>query len=332
MDIETCIQAANSFGHELMLSFQETHRIKGCFMKRGSPPSSASERVPKLLSGDKLPFEAECKPERVCFCSNPDYTSHARNIQIIENRYYATEWSLNLDGKEFLLQSDVLRYRFAQVVKDYWNQEIQCDFDVESANLGIYSLELVEAESTYKLIGGCRGTEIICSRVLDANTSKRNGRSCALFNNMTIFDFFKDNIYPTPTFKYRANADLVTNIDGFSELQYNVSFHQNESNGLSRIDTIKIEPEKVDIMSSNPPFTDTQFLKTIFEYYFDETLEATCFHSDINCNRDKGTILSLWFGEKFLLLLSLPILFMTNLNIRFYSKQRSPRKANIRNL
>ena len=96
---------------------------------------------------------------------------------------YLVEWSLNLGGKEFLLQSPFLKAGLEQSIKDYINLDIQCSDDADiasSTSVSFYSVEINDVETSDDIgksglrriegNGKCKGDPGRCSRTVSDST------------------------------------------------------------------------------------------------------------------------------------------------------------------
>ena len=134
--------------------------------------------IASTLGSDYLNTSTKCTPQTPCFCTSSYYIqhnhtqSHRRLSQ--DSGQFSVTWSLDLGGKEFLLESSFLKAAFEQSVKDYINNDILCSDDLSKKGVEFFGVEIVyetnKQTKKWKAVSGngkCRGKPNKCKKPLE---------------------------------------------------------------------------------------------------------------------------------------------------------------------
>ena len=299
---DVCIYAATSHGYDFQ-TFQENsfiespNKLEGCYLHPSNGYSfifldffkPATNQLASYIeyNGQCNPLntECQCSPYTPCFCFTHNYvernkenTIHQRNAKV-DGQFLVT-WSLNLGGKESLLDSPFLRAAFSQSVKDYINKDIHCSDDLSVKGAEFFGVEIVgENDGSGRKLKGvsgngkCKGDILKCDKpikvkkkqdtdddfrrlimVIDedigdeaagsgSGTVERflnHEESCDVFLEKTIFDAFEDKILTAAAFNYDVDVNILKNLEGSLSLEYDVKFEPSESDGLDQIDNVNM--------------------------------------------------------------------------------------------
>ena len=275
-----------------------------------------------------------CTPQTPCFCTSSHYiqrnhtvSSHRKLSQ--QNGQFSVTWNLDLSGKDDLLENAFLRAAFEQSVKDYINNDILCSNDLTKKGAEFFGVEIAGfskrsgQSKKLKAVSGngkCKGAITKCKVPLKskkkkgddddvfrkiATTATHAARNdfCDIFLQSTIFDAFRERLLMAASFNYNVDVDVINDLDGNLNLQYDVSFEPASSGGLDQVDEVDLVPDEP--APINPVCQDkTQclsqrgILKRIFEYYevpFDDS-KHECLHQGINCN-EVDLVTHIWMGK-----------------------------------
>ena len=229
---------------------------------------------------------------------------------------YKIEWDIDLGGKESLLDSPSLEAGFEQIIKDYMNDDVQCNNELSLGNASFFSFNLVH-KGDGKISGSaiCEGHSERCKwetnqTISDANTgnmttnSNESDEFCETFRNSTIFDYFKKTIATGASFNYDADVNVNDiNLEGTLDLSYNVTFKPAEANGLDMIEIILFNPKEA-VEISPTDCTEAQCImqrSTMLHIFREVGLSVyqdkpVCLYHGINCNED-GLVTQVWLGR-----------------------------------
>ena len=257
-----------------------------------------------------LPFS---KGERIYVTGNKDN----RKLQNPASfGYHEVEWNIDLGGKESLLESPSLEAGFEQMIKDYMNDDVQCNNETNLGNASFFGFSL-GLEDDGKVTGRamCQGHSERCKWKMNQNKSDANRGNmttknnesdefCETFRNSTIFDYFKKTIATRASFNYDADVNVnSSNLEGALDLSYNVTFKPAKENGLDMIETISFHPTEI-VESSFDKCTDPQCTsqRSILFHIFRQfglrvdREKHTCLYRGINCN-EEGLVTQIWLGK-----------------------------------
>jgi len=140
--------------------------------------------------------------------------------------------------------------------------------------------------------------------------------SCEIFLEKSIFDAFKDKLLAAAAFNYDVDVDVLEDLEGSLNLDYDVSFEPSDSDGLDQVEEVDMnatEPVPIaPVCSSSQCNTQKETLENIFRHFglpYNETIHE-CMYAGINCN-DEDIITHIWLGksdEKDFFLLNSPVI------------------------
>ena len=242
---------------------------------------------------------------KAAFVDKKEIPHENRSLQETDVRgNYSIHWDIDLDGKEFILEFPYLRAGLMRAVKDYINDDLKCHTESNLSKASFYSVEIIkDDEGRVSGSGVCRGSRERCKwGVSETKSSARKDTSvvssnandavCAKYQNSTIFDYFKATFMTGIFFTYDANVNVISDLHGSLDLNYNVTFNPAQGNGLDQITSIELsaqEPVEID-----PICTTTQCIlqrATMFHIYrhfgIPVDLEKhECLYHGVNCNLD----------------------------------------------
>ena len=301
----------------------------------------SNNRIRKQLRlCDSKSVDCQCTPTTPCFCQSKYFvedhdTALHRKIKKDSGEYMVT-WSLSLAGKDFLLESKFLKAGFEQSVKDYINNDIFCSSNLEVKGAEFIGVEIVmRADNRRKMRavsgnGKCRGDIKKCKVPLKAkreqvadddlfdDDSTRRYRAadaskvvkathaknefCEIFLQSTIFDAFKERLITASFFNYNVNVDVINDLEGNLDLNYDVTFVPSNGNGLDQMDDVSLdaeEPTEIRTVCIDSQCTSQKsVMRDIFKYFdipFDDK-KHECLYQGINCNVD-NMVTHIWMGE-----------------------------------
>lgn len=258
---------------------------------------------------------------------NPQTSTSNKNYELDTSRKnkevdgeYIVTWDINLGGKDFLIESPFLKAGLEQSIKDYINNQIQCESDFDLETVSFYSVEILDdpddkTKNTRGKSGSgkCKGNRTRCKRkvkesISDAgknaslvNVGIHKNTFCGQLRSRTIFDLFSDVLVTASYFNYNVDVDITNNI-GNLELHYNVTFVQARGDGLDQIQDIDLDAddpkEYVTNCTESQCITQNSIMKNIFNHFgipFDQS-KHECLHSGVNCNKD-DVVTFIWMGE-----------------------------------
>ena len=247
------------------------------------------------------------------------YHSYRRNQEI--NDEYEVTWDINLGGKEFLLESPFLKAGLEQSIKEFINNQVQCETDFDPNAVSFYSVEIFDNQDTgtknKKGISGsgkCKGNRTRCKRkvkqsisdagknatnLVNVSTSKRG--FCGEFSNKTIFDSFRQILITASHFNYAVDVD-VTNKLGDLKLNYNVTFVEARGDGLDQIEDVDLkvdEPiEYIANCTESQCLTQNLVMRNIYNHFgiaYDIS-KHECLYPGVNCDKD-NLVTYIWMGK-----------------------------------
>lgn len=205
------------------------------------------------------------------------YEVNLRSLQTdTESDQFIVEWEIDLGDKDDLIQSSLyLKAGLEQAIKDYINNDIECDPDIDASDTAFHSVALTDVDPSTgrKLLritgsGKCNGNKEKCrykmKKVIpdadeifiiggdddknddeDGDEEDKKSRFlqrpvddefCQELRTKKIFGFFQD-VFVTGLF-FSYNADVTTaekELEQQIDLEYNVTFQPGDSGGLNEI-------------------------------------------------------------------------------------------------
>lgn len=260
----------------------------------------------------------------------PDMTNNLRtstrqlqNDDVIGE--YVIEWNLHLGGKDFLLESPFLTAGLKQSIKDYINNNLQCDDEMDNHDVSFHSVELLHDSNAKNQIrmgrsgsGKCKGSREKCKRGLKETISDAGKNSslikrtfstkndfCETIHHSTIFDSFQKFLVTASHFNYDVDVDVINDLKGSLSLKYDVTFKPAKGNGLDQIQEIDLDVTAVrdTVTVCNTPQCNSQrsTMIEIFNHFglpFDHNRHE-CSHEGINCDQS-DLVTYIWIGKKYL--------------------------------
>jgi len=258
-----------------------------------------------------------------------DLERHLQNTN--SSGEFIVEWDIDLGGKDFLLESDFLKAGLERSVKEFINNDIMCNEDLmdeleDSEGTSFFSVEINNDNGSNKLkrisgTGRCKGNRTRCKKkvkksISDAGKANHTWNTtsltqiskkldvCERFFGTSIFDLFRETLVTASFFNYNVDVELINDLSGSLDLQYNVEFTEASGNGLNEIQDIDFdagEPiEKEATTCNSQCLNQRKTMNDIFMYYdipFEEGMHE-CLHKDINCNED-DLVTQVWLGKFF---------------------------------
>ena len=255
--------------------------------------------------------ELLCTAQTPCFCSSKYYVDHnpaqpqKRNTKV--NGQFLVTWSLDLAGKEHLLESDFLRAGFEQSVKDYINNDILCSDDLSIKGAEFYGVEIESSIGQNKWKnravsgnGKCKGDIKKCKVPIKAKAKPKSdddlfndddddvGGSkhksskvakatyrdedfCDVFLSSTIFDAFEERLLTASFFNYDVDVSVINDLKGSLKLDYDVTFQPSKTDGLNQIEDVTLDAqEPVQINSTcaeSQCLSQRDVMRKIFVYF-----------------------------------------------------------------
>jgi len=241
---------------------------------------------------------------------------------------YNVEWTINLGGKDSLLESEYLKAGLERSIKEFINNDIRCsdelnnEFENSAAFFGIEILIDDSDANKLKRISGngkCRGNRTRCKKrikrsISDAGKNDKNSSYivekddfCTAFQGTTIFDIFNRTLALAASFHYNVDLELINDLSGSLDLNYIVTFEE-EFDGLNEIEDFDIEPDDpiavTTICEENQCDNQASIIHEIFTYFnipFNKD-EDVCLHESINCNFEDNLVSHIWIGKNFVCL------------------------------
>lgn len=253
----------------------------------------------------------KCTSQTPCFCSSkyyvPQYQGQAHRRDTKVNGQFLVTWSLDLAGKEHLLESDFLRAGFEQSVKDYINNDILCSDDLSIKGAEFYGVEIESSIGQNKWKnravsgnGKCKGDIKKCKVPIKAKnkhvsdddifddddddvggskhkSSKvlrgtyRDEDFCDVFLSSTIFDAFEERLLTASFFNYDVDVSVINDLKGSLKLDYDVTFQSSKTDGLNQIEDVTLDAqEPVQINSTcaeSQCLSQRDVMRKIFVYF-----------------------------------------------------------------
>ena len=291
--------------------------------------SAISQDVPYHINIGQA--KLSCTAQTPCFCSSKYYVehnqaqSHRRNTKL--NGQFLVTWSLDLAGKEDLLESDFLRAGFEQSVKDYINNDILCSDDLSIKGAEFFGVEIEESVGRQKEKnmavsgnGKCKGDVSKCKVPIKAKKNKvdndddvfraskvvkamhRDEEFCDVFLRSTIFDAFEERLLTASFSNYNVDVNVINDLKGGLNLNYDVTFQPSKTDGLNQLEDVALDAK--DPIEINPTCIESQcmtqrdVMREIFVYFdipFDES-KHECLYQGINCNSN-DMVTHIWMGK-----------------------------------
>ena len=321
-----CILAAKSKGYDFnrktINNNAKQDSLEGCTMQ--TELGREDLIFNKYSECDPLTMDCECSLKRPCFCSSKFYMDHTQAITNRRNLQaggqFRVTWSLNLGGREELLEIDFLKAAFEQSVKDYINNDIVCSDnpDVKGAEFFGVNIDVPEGENKLMAVSGngkCKGDLSKCAKPVKKTKGKRDFAPvdpakiarltdndedfCEKFLQSSIFDAFKERLLTASSFNYNVDVGVINDLEGNLDLKYDVSFDPAPSDGLDQVDNLDMdasEPVVIDTGCRDAQCTvQRDVIRSVFQHFglsFDED-KHECLHQGINCNEDE-LVTHLW--------------------------------------
>ena len=126
---------------------------------------------------------------------------------------------------------------------------------------------------------------------------------CDIFLSSTIFDAFRERLLMAAHFNYDVDVNVINDLEGNLNLQYDVTFQPASSDGLDQIEEVALDAEEpvatnVSCADATQCSTQRSMMKRIFEYYdiaWDES-KHECLYEGINCN-ESDMVTHIWMGK-----------------------------------
>ena len=261
------------------------------------------------------------------------YYINERRLQSTNNLGdFIVTWSIDLGGKDSILDSDFLKAGLERSVKEFINLDIMCNNDLRDdfgdlEGTTFYSVEINIENDPNKLRrisgnGKCRGNRTRCKRgvkksVSDAGKELHNRNfsrftnlmpikfdACEKFIGTNIFELFNATLIDAVTFKYNVDLELVDKLSSTLELDYKVTFVEGSGVGLNQIQEIDfVAQEPVEIITLCPEGqckTQRETVRGIFSHFGIETIfdddKHECELHLINCNKE-DLVTHIWLGK-----------------------------------
>jgi len=230
---------------------------------------------------------------------------------------YSVTWSIDLGGKDFLLESDFLKAGLEYSAKAVINRELACEEEFDDEALGrtsFFKVRIIDDDSVSnkaKRISGsgkCRGNATRCKKKIKKSVSdagkydmrKKIGGAC----ETSIFELFKNTLITASHFNYNVTLDLINDFSGNLGLDLNVNFQESIGDGLNQIDSVVFEaedPVEISIDCDERCLIQREEQRPIMiEIYssfgipFDDNLHE-CLFDGVNCN-DEDLVTHIWLG------------------------------------
>ena len=276
----------------------------------------ATTLVPDDLKGESMVPNFEGKKNRILQSNET-------------NGEYLITWTINLEGKNSLLDSPYLKAAFEQLIKDFINKDIKCEGELDDSSTSFYNVEIIDrslsrsetSRNRMKISGSgkCKGKRKRCKRTIketisDAgrrlnfdvpkNTKPRNN-VCETFRQTTLFDSFKNIANAASFFNYNVDVGVIEDVLGNLELDYNVEFLSSVGDSLDEIKEVSFDADN-EIKEVNTTCVEPEcsLQKSVMEKilkHFDIDLienQHECVYDGVNCDQnDKVTYI--WMGKCF---------------------------------
>ena len=236
-----------------------------------------------------------------------------RNLQRtnVTTEAYQITWDIKLSGKESLLQSSFLKGGLERSIKKYLNDEALCDNFGSLTNASYYSVEIINnSVGGLSTIGKCIGDAESCARGINQSissaqkhsSSHRDDDFCAAFKRSTIFNTFKETVMVEFTFSYSVNVDVICQLDGALDINYDVTFQPTKRSGLDEIESILLDLKKSEVANmycaTSQCANQRSIIYRIFRHFgvlIDENKHECSYHG-VNCDSN-GFVTHISLGE-----------------------------------
>ena len=243
-----------------------------------------------------------------------------RVLQTNDDGDFLITWDINILGKDYLLASPYLKAGFEQIIKDFINNDIKCEDELEDETTAFFNVEVIdETEKKFRKISGsgkCKGRRDKCRRrikqtISDAgralnfhnssNVDKRNNL-CENFRQTSIFESFQNIFIAATSFNYNVDVDIVEDIVGNLDLNYKVTFETSVGDGLNQISNISLDPGELTefntICSDSECVTQQTAMQDIFRHFDIPIIENKheCAYEGVNCDQN-DRVVYIWMGK-----------------------------------